>query len=298
MLTASGCSAFGQELEPFVDLTALGAVVTKSVQLRAALRPADPAHGRDAERDAQLDRPAGAGDRRAARRGPALAGRARRAGVRLHRRHPGRGLRRARRAAARRARACWASRSTSAARTWRAAARCSPATRSPPPTSIGAVRAAADPAQPVYAKLSPDVTDIVSRRPRGRRRRRRRAVDDQHAARPGDRPRHDAAGPGRGDRRAVRPGDPPGGAALRLAGARRACRRCRSSGWAASAAAWTPCSSSSPARRRVSVGTAVFNDPSAPARIHAELAAALAARGFASLTEAVGYAHRRGRDER
>ena len=35
VLTASGCSAFGQELEPFVDLTALGAVVTKSVQLRA-----------------------------------------------------------------------------------------------------------------------------------------------------------------------------------------------------------------------------------------------------------------------
>ena len=34
VLTASGCSAFGQELEPFVDLTAIGAVVTKSVQLR------------------------------------------------------------------------------------------------------------------------------------------------------------------------------------------------------------------------------------------------------------------------
>src|SRR3712207_9558895 len=34
VLTASGCSAFGQELEPFVDLAGLGAVVTKSVQLR------------------------------------------------------------------------------------------------------------------------------------------------------------------------------------------------------------------------------------------------------------------------
>ena len=42
----------------------------------------------------------------------------------------------------------------------------------------------------------------------------------------------------------------------------------------------------------VSVGTAVFNDPSACARVHAELAAALAERGFATLTEAVGYAHR------
>ena len=29
VLTASGCSAFGRELAPFVDLTSLGAVVTK-----------------------------------------------------------------------------------------------------------------------------------------------------------------------------------------------------------------------------------------------------------------------------
>jgi dihydroorotate dehydrogenase (NAD+) catalytic subunit len=36
----------------------------------------------------------------------------------------------------------------------------------------------------------------------------------------------------------------------------------------------------------------VFNDPSAVARVHGELAAALAERGFASLRDAVGYAHR------
>jgi dihydroorotate dehydrogenase (NAD+) catalytic subunit len=41
----------------------------------------------------------------------------------------------------------------------------------------------------------------------------------------------------------------------------------------------------------VSVGTAVFGDPTAPVRILAELQAALAARGFASLTDAVGFAH-------
>lgn len=35
VLTASGCAAAGRELEPFLDLTTLGAVVTKSVQLRA-----------------------------------------------------------------------------------------------------------------------------------------------------------------------------------------------------------------------------------------------------------------------
>ncbi len=42
----------------------------------------------------------------------------------------------------------------------------------------------------------------------------------------------------------------------------------------------------------VSVGTAVFNDPSAPVRIHAELADLLAERGLLTLTDAIGYAHR------
>jgi dihydroorotate dehydrogenase (NAD+) catalytic subunit len=42
----------------------------------------------------------------------------------------------------------------------------------------------------------------------------------------------------------------------------------------------------------VSVGTVVFNDPSAPMRIHDELHKALADRGFSSLSEAVSYAHR------
>lgn len=42
----------------------------------------------------------------------------------------------------------------------------------------------------------------------------------------------------------------------------------------------------------VSVGTSVFNDPSAPARIHRELAGLLADRGFSRLSDIVGYAHR------
>jgi dihydroorotate dehydrogenase (NAD+) catalytic subunit len=42
----------------------------------------------------------------------------------------------------------------------------------------------------------------------------------------------------------------------------------------------------------VSVGTAVFGDPSAPVRVLAELETALAERGFGSVSEAVGYAHR------
>lgn len=42
----------------------------------------------------------------------------------------------------------------------------------------------------------------------------------------------------------------------------------------------------------VSVGTAVFNDPSAPLRIQEELQRALGERGFTRLVDAVSYAHR------
>ncbi|WP_375500349.1 dihydroorotate dehydrogenase [uncultured Jatrophihabitans sp.] len=41
----------------------------------------------------------------------------------------------------------------------------------------------------------------------------------------------------------------------------------------------------------VAVGTATFGDPRAPLRVLAELTEALAARGFARLSDAVGYAH-------
>lgn len=44
----------------------------------------------------------------------------------------------------------------------------------------------------------------------------------------------------------------------------------------------------------VSVGTVVFNDPTAPMRVHRELSEALASKGFRSLAEAVSYAHRSG----
>jgi dihydroorotate dehydrogenase (NAD+) catalytic subunit len=42
----------------------------------------------------------------------------------------------------------------------------------------------------------------------------------------------------------------------------------------------------------VQVGTVIFNDPGAPSRVSRELRAALAARGFARLADAVGAAHR------
>ncbi len=42
----------------------------------------------------------------------------------------------------------------------------------------------------------------------------------------------------------------------------------------------------------VQVGTVIFNDPSAPRRVIAELRADLAVRGFAKASDAVGFAHR------
>ena len=42
----------------------------------------------------------------------------------------------------------------------------------------------------------------------------------------------------------------------------------------------------------VQVGTAIFNDPSAPYRIVGELRQELAASGFAKASEAIGFAHR------
>ena len=42
----------------------------------------------------------------------------------------------------------------------------------------------------------------------------------------------------------------------------------------------------------VSVGTAVFHDPSAPSRIHTELAREVRARGFDRMQDVIGFAHR------
>jgi dihydroorotate dehydrogenase (NAD+) catalytic subunit len=48
----------------------------------------------------------------------------------------------------------------------------------------------------------------------------------------------------------------------------------------------------------VALGTVLFTDPSAPARIRAELAAELAALGLASTEEAVGITHDQALPER
>ena len=222
---------------------------------------------------------------------PGLAGRARGAHRRLDRGRAHRRVRRTGPAAARPPGRVDASRSTSPARTWRAAARCSPATRSRPSRVIGAVRRAADPRMPVFAKLSPDVTDIVLIA---------RACADAGAdgfslintllgmVIDTDTLR---AGAGRGDRRPVRPGDPAGRGALRLAGARRRCRTCRSSAWAASAPGSTRCSSCSPGRRRCRSARRCSATRTRRSGCCANWSRRWTSAASPPLTDAVGHAH-------
>ncbi|GAB2463000.1 dihydroorotate dehydrogenase [Jatrophihabitans fulvus] len=155
---------------------------------------------------------------------------------------------------------------------------------------IGAVRRAADPAQPVFAKLSPDVTDIT------------------HIARACA----DAGADGFSlintllgmvidtDTMAPALGGITGG--LSGPAIRPVAVRCV---WqVAKALPHLPILGMGGIRTgldalqfvlagasAVSVGTAVFGDPSAPVRVLRELEQALDERGFASLQDAVGYAH-------
>jgi dihydroorotate dehydrogenase (NAD+) catalytic subunit len=155
---------------------------------------------------------------------------------------------------------------------------------------IGAVRRAADPAQPIFAKLSPDVTDIV------------------HIARACA----DAGADGFSlintllglaiDTRTMRPvlaGITGGlsGPAIRPVAVRcvwqvhRAFPQLPILGMGGIRTGLDALQFVLAGASAVSVGTAVFGDPSAPVRVLAELEAALDERGFASLSDAVGFAH-------
>jgi dihydroorotate dehydrogenase (NAD+) catalytic subunit len=290
VFTASGCSAFGRELEPFVDLGTLGAVVTKSVQLR-------PRSGRPTPRMAET--PSGmlnsiglqgpGIDGLLADELPWLAERGVRAlvsiaGTRVEhfaelaerlRGVPGvLGLE--------------VNISCPNVESRGEVFACDPLAAA---EVVAAVREAADPAQPVYAKLSPDVTDIVAVA---------RSVTDAGAdglsmintllglVIDPDTMRPVLGGVTGGlSGPAIRPvalrcvwqvhqalPDVP---ILGMGGIRTGLDALQFVLAGASA---------------VSVGTAVFNDPSACARVHAELEQALAERGFARLADAVGYAHR------
>ena len=124
---------------------------------------------------------------------------------------------------------------------------------------------------PRWAKLSPNVPDLVEiagGRPRGGG---RGADAGQHAARPGHRHRDGPArarapaGAGSRGRR------PPGGGARRVGVPRRLPRRCPSSAWAACARGATPSSCCMAGADAVQVGTATFRDPRAPWKVLRQL---------------------------
>ena len=232
--------------------------------LEPAVRPGDAADGRDAERDAQLDRPAGPRHRRLPRARPAWLREHGARAVVSDRRQQRRGVRRAGRPAARRTRPRRRSRSTSPAPTSRTAAWSSPATRSRRPRCRTRYAAHTAPGVPVFAKLSPDVTDIVAIAAVLRRRRAPTGcrmintllgmvIDpDDHAP-----------GAGRRHRRTVRAGDQARSRSGASGRCTPPCPRCRSSAWAASTGL-DALELILAGASAVSVGTAIFHDPSAP----------------------------------
>jgi len=290
VLTASGCSSFGRELEPFVDLAGLGAVVTKSVQLR-------PRSGRPTPRMAET--PSGmlnsiglqgpGIDGLLADELPWLAERGARvlvsiAGTRVEdfaelatrlRGVPGvLGLE--------------VNISCPNVESRGEVFACDPVAAS---DVISAVREAADPTQPVYAKLSPDVTDIVTVA---------RSVSDAGAdglsmintllglVIDPDTMRPVLGGVTGGlSGPAIRP------VALRCVWqVHQALPEVPILGMGGIRSGLDALQFVLAGASAVSVGTALFHDPSVLGRVHDELAAALAVRGFASLREAVGHAHR------
>jgi len=289
VLTASGCAAAGRELDPFLDLAALGAVVTKSVQLRARSGRPTP---RMAETQSGMLNSIGLQgpgiDVFLAEDLPWLADRGARAMVSI----AGGAIEEYAELAARVRGAAGmvaleVNISCPNVESRGEVFACDPAAAS---AVLAAVRAV-DPGVPIYAKLSPDVTDIVSIA--------RACVEagadgisaintllglviDLDTLRP-----MLAAVTGGLSGPAIRP------VALRCVWQIHAAMPdvpiLGMGGITTGADALQFILAGASA---VSVGTAIFGDPNAPERIGHELAHALATKGFSRLSDAVGYAHR------
>ncbi|MDQ3714644.1 MAG: dihydroorotate dehydrogenase [Actinomycetota bacterium] len=289
VLTASGCAAAGRELDPFLDLTALGAVVTKSVQLRARSGRPTPRmaetpsgmlnsiglQGPGIEAFLSDDLPWLAS--RGARAMVSIAGGAVEEYAELASQLRG----------ARGMIALEVNISCPNVASRGEVFACDPAAAS---AVLAAVRGT-DPGVPVYAKLSPDVTDIASIA--------RACVD-------GGADGISAINTLLGlviDTDTLRPVLPAVTGGLSGPAIRPVALRCV---WqihralpatpilgmggitnGAEALQFVVAGASA-----VSVGTAVFGDPSAPERIGRDLAELLARKGFARLSDAIGFAHR------
>jgi dihydroorotate dehydrogenase (NAD+) catalytic subunit len=290
VLTASGCAAAGRELNQFFDVSGLGAVVTKSIM-------AQPRSGRPTPRmaetpsgmlnsiglqgpgiDAFIEHDLAWLERRRARVIVSIAGGHTDEFVAVARKlagHPA-------------VAAIEVNISCPNVENRGQVFACDALASS---RVIGAVRRAADPGQPVFAKLSPDVTDIV------------------HIARACA----DAGVDGFSlintllgmviDTDTLAPALGGGTGGLSGPAIRPVAVRCV---WQVRAALpHLPIIGMGGIRTgldalqfvlagasAVEVGTAVFGDPTAPIRVLAQLATALDERGFASIADAVGYAHR------
>jgi dihydroorotate dehydrogenase (NAD+) catalytic subunit len=290
VLTASGCSAAGRELHQFFDVARLGAVVTKSIMMR-------PRSGRPTPRMAET--PSGMLNS-IGLQGPGidsfiendlawLAEHGARTVVSIAGSHTDEYVDLARRLVGHPAVSMIEVNISCPNVESRGQVFACDAIASS--RVIGAVRRVADPAQPVFAKLSPDVTDItlIARACADA------GVDgfslintllgmviDTDTMMP-------ALGGGTGGLSgpAVRP------VAVRCVWqVRHALPHLPILGMGGIRTGLDALQFVLAGAAAVSVGTAVFGDPSAPVRVLAELEEALAQRGFASLQDAVGYAHR------
>jgi len=289
VLTASGCAAAGQELHQFFDVADLGAVVTKSIMTR-------PRSGRPTPRMAET--PSGMLNS-IGLQGPGidsflknelawLAERGARTVVSIAGGHTDEYTELARRLAGHPAVvAIEVNISCPNVESRGQVFACDPIASS---RVIGAVRRAADPSQPVLAKLSPDVTDIVYIA---------RACADAGAdgfslinTLLGLVIDTDTMAPALGgvtgglSGPAIRP------VAVRCVWqVKQALPHLPILGMGGIRSGLDALEFVLAGADAVSVGTAVFGDPNAPMRVLAELEQALDERGFDSLSDAVGFAH-------
>jgi dihydroorotate dehydrogenase (NAD+) catalytic subunit len=289
VLTASGCAAAGRELHQFFDVAQLGAVVTKSIMTR-------PRSGRPTPRMAET--PSGMLNS-IGLQGPGieafiahdlawLAERGARTVVSIAGSHTDEYVELARRLAGHPAVAMLEVNISCPNVESRGQVFACDAIASS--RVIGAVRRAADPGQPVFVKLSPDVTDITLIA---------RACADAGAdgfslintllgmVIDTDTLRPMLGGTTGGlSGPAIRP------VAVRCVWqVRNALPHLPILGMGGIRSGLDALEFVLAGASAVSVGTAVFGDPSAPIRVLAELETALDERGFGTLAEAVGYAH-------
>jgi len=290
IMTASGCAAAGRELSQFIEVAALGAVVTKSIMLapragRATPRMAETPSGmlnsiglQGPGIDAFLERDLRWLVEAGARAVVSIAGSSvAEYGALAERLRASAGVT-----------AIEVNISCPNVESRGEVFACDPVAAG---AVLAAVRSAADPAVPVFAKLSPDVTDLVSV-----------AAACAEAGADGLTLINTLLGMAV-DPVSMRPvlaGTTGGlsGPAIRPVAVRaiwqvhRALPAVPIMGVGGVRTGLDALELVLAGAAAVQVGTAIFGDPSAPVRVLGELEAALAERGFGKFTDAVGFAHR------